>query len=145
MATALDEAKRQRELTKESLSRNIDLFESRVRHELDWKARLKRDGARYAVYGTVALAGLAGLFMLRRAVSHGDEEVEELPVEDIATELANLRLAIAGLEKNRKKENTPVWQKVALRAVTTAATAAGTAAAKKFFQPGDDSEHSSYH
>ena len=145
MATALDEAKRQRELTKESLSRNIDLFESRVRQELDWKARLRRDGARYAVYATVAVAGLAGLFMRRRAVTHGEEEVEEVPVEDIATELANLRLAIAGLEKNRKKDDSPVWQKIALRAATTAATAAGTAAAKKFFQPGDDSEHFPQH
>ena len=145
MATALDEAKRQRELTKESLSRNIELFESRIRHELDWKARLRRDGARYAVYGAVAVAGLAGLYMLRRAVSHGDEEFEELPVEDIATELASLRLAIAGLEKKRRKEDQPAWQKLALRAVSAAAAAAGTAAIKKFVLPGDDSEHSQNH
>ena len=52
---AIDQAERERELTKQSLAGNIDRLEARVRAELDWKARLRRDGVRYALVGGVVV------------------------------------------------------------------------------------------
>jgi hypothetical protein len=134
VAQALDEAKRQRDLTKESLERNLGLFETRVRHELDWKARLRRDGARYAVYGAVAVAGLAGVYMLRRTVARGDDH-EERPVArpgDLAGEIAELRKVLKGMEKDRGKGDGPMWTKLAVRVVSAAAAAGASSAMKRY-------------
>ena len=73
MAQAIDQAERERELTKQSLAGNIDRLEARLRAELDWKARLRRNGVRYALVGGVVVAGVVGAVVLRRALSGGKE------------------------------------------------------------------------
>ena len=59
MAPGTDEAQRQRELTKQALEQSAGKLEQRVRAELDWKARLRRDGPRYAAIagGAIVLIG----------------------------------------------------------------------------------------
>src|SRR5579872_5959213 len=59
VAPGTDEAQRQKELTKQALEQSAGRLEQRVRAELDWKARLRRDGPRYAAIagGAVLLIG----------------------------------------------------------------------------------------
>jgi hypothetical protein len=148
MAQAVDEARQQRDVTKESLARNLELLETRVRTELDWKARLRRDGARYAVYGGVALAGVVGLFVLRKAVGRRGGEPEAVQVtslDDLVAELSALRGAVEKGERRTRRDNSPVWQKLIVRGVTAAAAAGATAAVRQFMESGTgqtEAEHS---
>ena len=132
MVQAIDQAERERELTKQSLAGNIDRLEARVRAELDWKARLRRDGVRYALIGGVVVGAAVGAIVLRRVLS-GDKEPqapEPTTFQEMATELAAIRkkLDSAKLEA----DDGPVWRKLALRAVSAAAAAGGTLAARRF-------------
>ncbi|MBJ7594362.1 MAG: hypothetical protein JF886_05760 [Candidatus Dormibacteraeota bacterium] len=132
MAQAIDQAERERELTKQSLSDNIDRLEARVRAEFDWKARLRRDGIRYALIGGVVVAVAVGAIVLRRALGGEKEEAAPKPstFDEMAAELAAIRkkLDSAKLEA----DGGPVWQKLALRGVSAAAAAGGTYAARRF-------------
>ncbi len=131
MAQAIDQAERERELTKQSLAGNIDRLEARVRAELDWKARLRRDGVRYALVGVVVVAAAVGVFVLRRALSHDDEPAAPQPssLEEMAAELAAIRKK---LDSAKLEDGGPAWQKLAVRAATAAAGAGGTYAARRF-------------
>jgi hypothetical protein len=137
MAQAVDEARQQRDVTKESLARNLELLETRVRTELDWKSRLRRDGAHYAVYGGVALAGVVGLFVLRKAVGRRGNEPETVQVtslDDLVAELSALRGAVEKGDRRSRKDNAPVWQKLIVRGVAAAAAAGATAAVRQFME-----------
>jgi hypothetical protein len=130
---AIDQAERERELTKQSLAGNLDRLEARVRAELDWKARLRRDGPRYALIGGVVVAAAVGAVVLRRVVRGDRAEPDQRPpssMAEMAAELATIRkrLDAAKLEA----DTGPAWQKLALRAVSAAAAAGGTYAARRF-------------
>ena len=131
MVQAIDQAERERELTKQSLAGSLDRLEARVRAELDWKARLRRDGPRYAVIGGVVVAAAVGAVVLRR-VLRGDQPEPRPPssMAEMAAELVAIRkrLDSAKLEA----DSGPAWQKLALRAVSAAAAAGGTYAARRF-------------
>ena len=132
MVQAVDQAERERELTKQSLAGNIDRLEARVRYELDWKARLRRDGARYALIGGAVVVTAVGLLVLRRVARSDKAEVKSLSpttLEEMATELAAIRkkLDSAKLEADRG----PLWRKLALQGVSAAAAAGGTFAARR--------------
>ncbi len=132
MAQAIDQAERERELTKQSLAGNIDRLEARVRAELDWKARLRRDGVRYALIGGVVVGAAVGVIVLRRTL-RGEKEPPAPPptsLHEMAAELAAIRkkLDSAKLEP----DGGPAWQKLAVRAVSAAAAAGGTYAARRF-------------
>lgn len=132
MVQAVDQAERERELTKQSLAGNLDRLEARVRYELDWKARLRRDGARYALIGGAVVVTAVGLLVLRRVVRGDKAEVQSsspTTLEEMATELAAIRkkLDSAKLEADRG----PIWQKLALQGVSAAAAAGGTFAARR--------------
>ncbi|HEY8755811.1 MAG TPA: hypothetical protein VIN65_05610, partial [Candidatus Dormibacteraeota bacterium] len=79
MVQAIDQAERERELTKQSLAGNLDRLEARVRAELDWKARLRRDGPRYALVGGVVIAAAVGAIVLRRVVRGDQAEPDRRP------------------------------------------------------------------
>jgi hypothetical protein len=129
---AIDQAERERELTKQALAGDIDRLEARIRAELDWKARLRRDGVKYAVAGGVVVAAAIGVIVLRRALRGDEPEEVHSPttLQEMAAELAAIRKQ---LDHAKVEADTgPVWQKLALRAVSAAAAAGGTFAARRY-------------
>jgi hypothetical protein len=128
VAPGTDEAQRQRELTKQALAESAGKLEQRVRAELDWKARLRRDGPRYAAIagGAVLLIGTIVIVRSRLRRDKGEEAVAPTTLEDLAAELEKIRKEI----KNGG-DKTPVWQKVVLRGVGAAGAAGGAYAAKR--------------
>jgi len=135
---AIDQAERERELTKQSLEANIDRLEARVRAELDWKARLRRDGPRYAIVGGVVVAAAVGVLVLRRALRGEEKAPAHAPtsMQEMATELAAIRKKLDGAKL--EADSGPVWQKLAIRAVSAAAAAGGTYAARRFMTRAGD-------
>jgi hypothetical protein len=128
VAPGTDEAQRQRELTKQSLARSVGALEQRVRAELDWKARLRRDGPRLAAIGGAAIV-LVGTLVFIRSRFRGDAAEEETPavtLDDLADQLRELRKQVA-----KGGDKTPIWQKVALRGVSAAGAAGGAYVAKR--------------
>ena len=128
MAPGTDEAQRQRELTKQALATSAGRLEERVRAELDWKARLRRDGPRYAAIAGGAIVLVGTLVFVRSRLRRDKAEEEALPatLDDLAAELQELRKLVA-----KGGDKTPIWQKVVLRGVTAAGSAGGAYAAKR--------------
>jgi hypothetical protein len=128
VAPGTDEAQRQRELTKAALAQSATRLEERVRAELDWKARLRRDGPRYATIASGAIVLIGTIVFIRSRLRGDTDEEEAVPVslEELVAELHELR-------KDIKKggDKTPIWQKVVLRGVSAAASAGGAYAAKR--------------
>ena len=128
MAPGTDEAQRQRELSKAALATSAGRLEERVRAELDWKARLRRDGPRYAAIAGGAVV-LIGVIVLVRSRLRGDTDQEETApatLDELVAELQSLRKEI-----KKGGDKTPVWQKVVVRGVSAAASAGGAYAAKR--------------
>jgi len=122
------EAERERELSKQALAAHVSALDARVRDELDWRARLRRDGLRYAVIGTVTLAITVSAVVLRsRRRRKESPPISVTSLEDIAAQLDEIRDELA----KRRRESGPLWQKLAVRAATTAAAAGGAAAARQ--------------
>ncbi len=128
MAPGTDEAQRQRELSKAALATSAGRLEDRVRAELDWKARLRRDGPRYAAIagGAVVLIGTIVLVRSRLRGDRADEETAPATLDELVAELQSLRKEI-----KKGGDKTPVWQKVVLRGVSAAGSAGGAYAAKR--------------
>jgi hypothetical protein len=128
---AVDQAERERELTKQSLAGNIDRLEARVRAELDWKARLRRDGVRYALICGAVVTVVVGAIVLRRVLRGDKQEPEPQPtsLQEMAIELAAIRKK---LDAAKLEDGAPAWQKMAVRGVSAAAAAGGTYAARRF-------------
>ncbi len=128
MAPGTDEAQRQRELTKQALAQSAGKLEQRVRAELDWKARLRRDGPRYAAIagGAIVLIGTLVIVRSRLRRDKGEEAVAPTTLEDLAAELEKIRKEI-----KKGGDKTPIWQKIVLRGVSAAGAAGGAYAAKQ--------------
>ena len=128
MAPGTDEAQRQRELSKQALANSAGRLEERVRAELDWKARLRRDGPRYAAIagGAMVLIGTIVLVRSRLRRDKPQEETRPVTLDDLVAELQALRK-----EVKKGGDKTPVWQKVVLRGVSAAGSAGGAYAAKR--------------
>lgn len=132
MAEAVDQAERERELTKQALAGDLDRLESRIRAELDWKARLRRDGAKVAIVGGAVVVAVVGVIVLRR-VLRGDEPAPAPPpgtFAEMAAELVAIRKQLEGAKI--QPDSGPAWQKIAIKAVSAAAGAGGTYAARRF-------------
>jgi hypothetical protein len=128
VAPGTDEAQRQRELTKQALAQSAGRLEQRVRAELDWKARLRRDAPRIAAIGGAAIVLVGTLVIIRSRLRHGSEEEEVVApttLEDLAAQLQALRKEI-----KKGGDKTPIWQSVVLRGVSAAGAAGGAYVAK---------------
>jgi hypothetical protein len=103
-------------------------LEQKVRAELDWKARLRRDGPRYAAIAGGAVVLIGTIVFVRSRFHHDTPEEETAPVtlDDLVAELHALRK-----EVKKGGDKTPVWQKLVLRGVTAAGSAGGAYAAKR--------------
>jgi hypothetical protein len=128
VAPGTDEAQRQKELTKQALEQSAGRLEQRVRAELDWKARLRRDGPRYAAIagGTVVLIGTIVFVRSRLRRDKAEEETAPVTLDDLVAELQALRK-----EVKKGGDKTPIWQKVLLRGVSAAGAAGGAYVAKQ--------------
>ena len=121
--------RREVELTREALAEDVERFARKVRAELDWKARLRRDGPQVvAIAGAIAVV-IVGIVVLRhrmRPDGHEEETFDGATVEDLARELRALR---EDLEKRMGGSGSGILQKVAVAAAGSAATAGGKVAA----------------
>jgi hypothetical protein len=122
--------RREVELTRQALAEDVERFARRVRAELDWKARLRRDGPQIvAIAGVIAVVLVAGL-ALRHRLRSGDVDDDLLDgatIDDVARELKALR---EDLEKRfSASSGGGLLQKVAVAAAGSAATAGGRVAA----------------
>jgi hypothetical protein len=121
------EAERERELSKQALAGDVSALGTRVRAELDWRSRLRRDGFRYAVIGTIAVLVTVSVVLRSRGRGKESEPVTVTSLEDVAAQLDEIRKELA----RRRRDSEPLWQKLAVRAGTTAAAAAGAAVARQ--------------
>jgi hypothetical protein len=129
VAQGVDEAQRQRELTKQQLAGDAARLESRVRAELDWRARLQREGPRLVALGAGTLLLIGTIALVRRRVRprHDEPETGPASLDDLAVELKEIRRKL----ERRGGEPPPLWQRVLLGGVSAAGAAAGTYAAKQ--------------
>jgi hypothetical protein len=129
VAQGVAEAERERELSKQALAAQVTALGERVRGQLDWRAKLRRDGLRYVVIGTVALVIATSVVVLRvrRSKHEEDPETTVASLDDIAKQLTEIRAELA----RQRRASGPLWQKLAVRAATAAAGAAGSVAARK--------------
>jgi hypothetical protein len=128
VAPGTDEAQRQRELTKQALAQSAGKLEQRVRAELDWKARLRRDGPRYAAIAGGAIVLIGTIVIIRSRLRRGkaEEEVPATTLEDLAAELVKIRKEI-----KKGGDKTPLLQKILLQGVSAAGAAGGAEVAKR--------------
>ena len=129
MAQALDQARKQRELSKQALAADVQRLEARVRRELDIRARIRRDAPR-----TLAVAGgavlLVGVLVVVRTRFAGRRRDTAAPatLDDLVAELRELRQSID------KKKEAGLLQKGALRVLSAAGAAGGTLVARRIVE-----------
>jgi len=131
LGQGVDEARKQRELSKAALAADLDRLEARVRAELDWRSRLRRDGPKLAAIGAAAVLVLGAVILIRgRLRKDAPELYEPASLEDVAAELRDLRRTLA---KHDGKGGS-MAQKALLRALSAAGTAGGTYVARRMLQ-----------
>jgi hypothetical protein len=129
---AVAEAQHARELSKQALEAQVGTLEARVRRELDWRAKLRQHGPRYAVIAVATVSVVAGVIVLRIKFGRKDEKVQVRvsTMDDIARQLTEIRQEL----DKRRKENGPLWHKLGLRVATAAAAAGGTLVARQLME-----------
>jgi hypothetical protein len=136
---AVDQARHEVELTRVALAADIDKLERRIRHELDWKARLRRDGPQIvAIAGAVALVAV-GAFLLRArfggkgAAAADVGEGSPVTLDELAREVRALRQELRGRGKGTAGDDSkPLWQKLAVRGATAGAAAGASMVARRY-------------
>lgn len=150
MGQAVDETKRQLELTRQAIAGHLDQMERKLRAELDWRARLRRDGPQIAVVlatvgGLTALAIVARRRAGARRAAEERAELEALrraSLRDLALELHELRAEVEKLRNGKGgKDGAPLWARLALGVAGTAASAGGRVAARRMMEQQPTAEH----
>ncbi len=104
------------------LAAEIGQFTARVHERVDPRAQLRRMGPRVAV-GTALLGTLAASTFVMRTTHKSS----------LSPDAQSLAKKVAKLEKElHKARKGPLWQKLLLRAISTAATAGATSAMERF-------------
>jgi hypothetical protein len=140
---AVDQARQERDLTRVALAADIDKLERRIRAELDWKARLRRDGPQIvAIAGAVVVVGVS-VFVLRARFGKGHDkgaaQAEPTPtLEELARQVRELREELHGKKRGRKggEEGQPLWLKLAVRGASAGAAAGASMVARRYAQKG---------
>lgn len=150
MGQATDEARHQVELTRVALAADIDKLEKRIRAELDWKARLRRDGPQIVAIAGAVVVVAVGAFALRRAVGKKKEGDPASPppvtLDELAREVRALRDELHGKRKDGTSPSEPLWQKIAIRGATAGAAAGASMLARRYARRQEDAaEHAASH
>lgn len=136
MGQATDEARHQRDLTRVALAADIDKLERRIRAELDWKARLRRDGPQIVAIAGVVVIVVVGGVVLRKRFGHAapaSEEAGSMSLEELTREVRELRRQVGGKGKSGTSEGSqPLWMKVAIRAATAGAAGGASMLARRY-------------
>ena len=130
MAETLDQARKQRELSKQALTADLDRLEARLRTELDLKTRLRRDGPRMLAFAGGAVLLVGAIVVLRSRLGGGKRRRAQdraATYDDLVAELREIHKSLD--KKSGKKGSLP--QKVLLRAVSAAGAAAGSVAVRQ--------------
>jgi hypothetical protein len=148
-----DQARQQVELTRVALAADIDKLERRIRAELDWKARLRRDGPQVvAIAGAVVVVVVGGVVLRRRfgggrgagagagrAGSAGAGDGATMSLDELTREVRALREELAGKRKSGTSGGSqPLWMKVAIRAATAGAAGGASLLARRYAGPKKD-------
>jgi hypothetical protein len=139
VAQAVEEARKQRELSKEALAADLDRLEARVRAELDVRSRLRRDGPRLLALGAAAALLVGAILVLRTRLRRNDAGDDDPPasLDDVAAELREIKREI---ERQRKASSGSLVTKLLLRGVSAAGAAGGTFVARRMLsRPGASS------
>jgi len=126
---AIDPARQERELSKQALAERVERFEERLRHELDWRARLRRNRGRLVAVaaGGAALIAVAVIVRINRGARGRDDRPATL--DDLTRELHQIRKQL-----ERRQGEAPIWQRLVVRSAVAAASAGGAYAARKMVQ-----------
>jgi hypothetical protein len=128
VAQGADEARKQRELSKAALAADLNRLEAKVRAELDWRARLRRDGPKLAALGAGVAVVLGAVLVLRsRLKKEEPERRDPASLDDVAAELRDLRRTLEKLDG----KGDSLAQKALVRALTAAGSAGGTYLARR--------------
>jgi len=141
---ATDQARHQVELTRVALAADIDKLEKRIRADLDWKARLRREGPQIAaIAGAVIVVAVGGYVLRRRFGRHAPQAEEKggsMSIEELTREVRALREQIGkGKGKSGTQDGSqPLWQKVAIRAATAGAAGGASFVARRYARQAQD-------
>jgi hypothetical protein len=135
-----DQARQQVELTRVALAADIDKLERRIRAELDWKARLRRDGPQVvAIAGAVVVVVVGGVVLRRRfgggsgGAAAGAGDGGTMSLDELTREVRALREELAGARKSGTSGGSqPLWMKVAIRAATAGAAGGASMLARRY-------------
>jgi hypothetical protein len=134
----VDQARQERELTRVALAADIDKLERRIRHELDWKARLRRDGPQIiAIAGAVVVVAVGVVVLRARFGGKPAPRKAEEPtpsLDELARQVRELRAELKG------DDARPMWQKLAIRGATAGAAAGASMMARRMAQRAGDAQ-----
>jgi hypothetical protein len=134
---AVDQARQERDLTRVALEADIDKLERRIRHELDWKARLRRDGPQVVAIAGAVVVVTVGVIVLRARFGRGKAAAaapEPTPsLNELARQVRELREELHG-KHGGASESRPLWQKLAVRGATAGAAAGASMVARRYAQ-----------
>jgi hypothetical protein len=146
---ATDQARQKRDLTRSALAEDIDRFERRLRADLDWKARLRREGPQIAAIAGVVVVVVVGGVVLRRTLGgkggkdagraggrsgSGAEGNGAMSLEELSREVRALRAELGG-EKGKSGTSggsQPLWMKIAIRAASAGAAGGASMLARRY-------------
>ncbi len=138
MGQAADPARQEHELTKQALADRVQRFEERVREELDWRARLRRNRGKVLATAAGAALLIAALVVVRSRLRDRDGKETPATLDDVADEL---RRIVKQLE--RRGGEAPLWQRLVVRSAMAAATAGGAYAARRMMQGAEAQQETS--
>ena len=131
--TSVEDTRKQIDETRAELDATLGRIEARIHHELDWKARLRRNKTAVVIGGAGLLAVVAaGVATARVVGSRRHRGIEEqlktqlgalVHFDDVKREVLRLREHLADVAAAQHRE--PLWHKIALRATTAMGAAAG--------------------
>ena len=150
MGQATDQARHQVELTRVALAEDIDRLEKRIRAELDWKARLRREGPQIAAIAGAVVLVMVGGYVLRKRFggagrgAHGagagaGAAGGAMSLEELTREVRALREELHGKGKSGTSgDSQPLWMKVAVRAATAGAAGGASMLARRYARHAQD-------